>query len=125
MPDAVPARILVAILVSLTVMTAAAPAVGQEAAAAARVCPGSLTESVRGTSWRIRSIRPTAMSCDAAKGQIRRFLRKADADPACYRASKRRPPTTGCAVGRFHCWRGLAHYCARRGHDVSWRETRR
>jgi hypothetical protein len=125
MPDAVLARILVAILASLTVVTAAAPAAGHEAAATARVCARSLTEEVRGTNWRIRSIRPTAMSCDAASRQIHRFFRKADAHPSCYRASKRRPPTRGCAVGRFHCWRGLAHYCARRGHDVSWRETRR
>ena len=125
MPDAVPARLLVALLASLTVVIAAAPAAGHEASASARVCPGSLTAEVRGTNWRIRSIRPTAMSCDAASRQIRRFFRKADAVPRCYRASKRRPPSKGCAVGRFHCWRGLAHYCARRGHDVSWRETRR
>lgn len=94
-------------------------------AAAAHGCPGPLVEEVRGTTWRLRSIRATALSCNAATALIRRFFRKADAQLKCHRASRRPPPTRGCAVGRYHCWRGLAHYCARQGHDVSWRETRR
>jgi hypothetical protein len=94
-------------------------------AAATRGCPGGLTEELRGTSWRIHSIRATSLSCAAARRQIRRFFDKADVSRRCHRASRRRPPTRGCAVGSYHCWRGLAKYCARPGHDVSWRETRR
>jgi hypothetical protein len=116
-----------AVLASV-VAVAASPAAGGKgpvATPAAHRCPGPLVEEVRGTTWRVRSIRATAMSCNDAARLIRRFLRKADAEPKCYRASKRPPPTRGCAVGRFHCWRAYAKYCARRGHDVSWRETRR
>jgi hypothetical protein len=94
-------------------------------AAATRGCPGGLTEELRGASWRIHSVRATSLSCAAARRQIRRFFDKAAASRRCHRASRRRPPTRGCAVGPYHCWRGLAKYCARPGHDVSWRETRR
>jgi len=93
-------------------------------AAASHRCAGPLFAEVRATTWRVGSIRATALSCNAATALIRRFFRKANAKLKCHRASRRPPPTRGCAVGRYHCWRGLAHYCAREGHDVSWRETR-
>jgi hypothetical protein len=115
---------LIVAISGLLAVLAAAPAPGSASAAPARACPGSITEEIAGTTWRVRSIRTTGMSCKAGKKQIRSFFHKADRNSRCRRASERPPPTKGCAVGRFHCWRGIAKYCARTGQDVSWRERR-
>ena len=117
-------RIVLAVaLIGIVPLTAATPAAaGRSGTAAAGRCSGTVTEEVAGTKLRVRSIRTTNMSCKSAKKLIRRFLRKADRDGRCRRASVRPPPTNGCAVGSFHCWRNSAKYCARRGQDVSWRD---
>jgi hypothetical protein len=117
-------RIVLAVaLAGFVALTAATPAAtGRAGATAAARCSGTLTEEVAGATLRVRSIRTTNMSCTSGKKLIRRFLRKADRDGRCRRASVRPPPTNGCAVGSFHCWRNTAKYCARRGQDVSWRD---
>jgi hypothetical protein len=108
------------VLAGLAVLvTVAAPAAGSAAP-----CPGKLTAELGDSDLRVRAIRATGMSCDSAKRLIRRFFDKADSRPRCRREAAKSPPTPGCSVGRFQCWRGIAKYCARRGQDVSWRDRR-
>jgi hypothetical protein len=116
-------RLVLASLALLALAATAVPASGRGAAPAR--CSGHVTRTVDGETVRARSIRTSAMTCRAGKRLIRSFLRKANAQARCRRASERTPPTPGCAVRRFHCWRGVATYCARRGHDVSWSEPGR
>jgi hypothetical protein len=109
-----------AVVVALTV--AGAPASATESAAPS--CRGSLTVELGDSKLRVRAIRTTGMSCRSGKRLIRRFFDKADSNRRCRREAEKDPPTPGCSVGRFQCWRGLAKYCARRGQDVSWRDRR-
>lgn len=110
-------RIVLAVIAALILWVAVMPA------AAATGCSGGVTASVDGETVHARSVKTHGMTCRAGKRLIRSFLRKADHQRHCRRASEKDPPTPGCAVGRFHCWRGLATYCARPHHDVSWREA--
>jgi hypothetical protein len=109
----------VAVLV-VVLVAAAGPAPATESAAAA--CRGGLTLQLGGATLQVRAIRTRAMSCRSGKRLIRRFFERADSERRCCRQAERSPPTPGCAVGRFRCWRGLAKYCARRSQDVSWRD---
>ena len=114
------AALLAAVLLfaGLTATAGSAPA-GESAGAS---CRGGLTAELGGSELRVRAIRTNGMSCRSGKRLIRRFFDEADSDPGCRSAAEKPPPTPGCSVGRFQCWRGVAKYCARRGHDVSWRD---
>jgi hypothetical protein len=109
-------------LAVLAGLVAAGSAPATETAAAK--CRGSLSVELGDSKLRVRAIRTTGMSCRSGKRLIRRFFDRADSRPRCRREAEKDPPTPGCRVGRFHCWRGLAKYCARRGQDVSWRDRR-
>jgi hypothetical protein len=91
---------------------------------AAASCRGGLSVELGDSTLRVGAIRPTGMSCRSGKRLIRRFFGKADSNRHCRRVAAMNPPTPGCSVGRFRCWRGLAKYCARRGQDVTWRDRR-
>jgi hypothetical protein len=109
-------------LAALVVLAALTAAAGPASGAAA--CRGSLAVELGNADLRVSGIRTTNMSCPSGKRLIRRFFRKADTRPRCRREAAKDPPTPGCSVGSFRCWRGLAKYCARRGQDVAWRERR-
>ena len=113
---------VLAALVALAALTATAgPA---PATASVASCRGTITVELGDSKLRVRSIRTTGMSCRSGKRLVRRFFDKADSRPQCRREAEKSPPTPGCSVGRFRCWRGVAKYCARPGHDVSWRDRR-
>jgi hypothetical protein len=109
---------VLAVLAALIV--AAGPAPATESAS----CRGSMGVELGDSKLRVSAIRTTGMTCRSGKRLIRRFFNKADSRRACRREAEKDPPTPGCSVGRFQCWRGLAKYCARRGQDVSWRDRR-
>ena len=76
-------------------------------------CAGSVTVKVKGTSVRASSIRTTKVSCTAGKALIRSLLTKVGSSPACRRAADRPPPTTGCIVTGYHCFRKRSpDYCS-------------
>jgi hypothetical protein len=112
------------LLAALVVLAVPAAAGSAPAAGSAVACRGSLTTELGSAELRVRAIRVTGMSCDSGKRVIRRFFDKADSRPGCRREAAKPPPTPGCSVGPFRCWRGSAKYCARRGQDVSWRDRR-
>jgi hypothetical protein len=105
---------------AILVVAGPAPATGSAAAS----CRGAITVTLGDSTLRVTGIRTRAMSCRSGKQLIRRFFAKADGNPRCRREAAKSPPTPGCSVGRFQCWRGLAKYCARRSQDVSWRDRR-
>jgi hypothetical protein len=113
---------LAAVMVVAAATAAAGPAPATESGAA--TCRGSLVVELGDSTLRVRGIRTTNMSCRSGKRLVRRFFDRADTRPGCRRAAEKDPPTPGCSVGRFRCWRGLAKYCARRGQDVTWRDRR-
>jgi hypothetical protein len=114
------AGVLIAVVAVLVAAAASAPATERAAAA----CSGSLSVQLGDSTLRVSGIRTRAMSCRSGRRLIRRFFRKADGNARCRREAAKSPPTPGCSVGRFQCWRGLAKYCARRSQDVSWRDRR-
>jgi hypothetical protein len=113
-------RALIAVLVAATLLSAA-PAAAQQT----RRCDGGFTVEVRGDRLRVHTIDARAVSCRSAKRTVRRFLEKVDDSARCHRASRRSPPTRGCSVGTWRCWRRpIIKYCARLqpSADISWRE---
>ena len=88
-------------------------------------CSGSVTVKVAGTTVRASSIRTTKTSCTAGKTLVRSLLTKASSSPACRHAADRPPPTTGCVVSGYHCFRKRSpDYCATTtGKLVQWRES--
>jgi len=90
---------------------------------AAANCGGTVTGSIDGNQVRARSIATRNTSCRAGKNVIRRFLSKANRKPSCNRRSKRPPPTSGCGIGSFNCFRRDSTYCASpSAREISWRE---
>ena len=110
----------VALLAGLAATAGSAPATGSAGAS----CQGSLTVELGDAELRVRAIRTNGMGCRSGKRLIRRFFDSADRKPGCRREAEKLPPTPGCSVGRFQCWRGVAKYCARPGQDVTWRDGR-
>ena len=108
----------VPLLAGLTATAGSAPATVSAGAS----CQGSVTVELGDSELRVRGIRTNGMGCRSGKRLIRRFFDEADSNADCRREAEKPPPTPGCSVGRFHCWRGVAKYCARRGQDVSWRD---
>jgi hypothetical protein len=114
-------RALIAVLVAATLLSAA-PASAQQKT---KGCDGGFTVELRGDRLRVHTIRARAVSCRSAKRTVRRFMEKADDSARCHRAARRTPPSRGCSVGAWRCWRRtLVKYCARLepSADVSWRE---
>jgi hypothetical protein len=88
-------------------------------------CAGTVTVTVAGKRVRASSIRTTKVSCTVGRGLIGSFLTKARSSPSCRRAAGRAPPTKGCVVVGYHCFRNKpsASYCATvSGKLVQWRE---
>jgi hypothetical protein len=87
----------------------------------AKRCSGS----VKVHSVLARSIRTTRVSCTAGKALVHRLLSRVEASPSCRRAAERPPPTTGCVVSGYHCFRKRSpDYCATTsGKLVQWRES--
>ncbi len=113
-------RALIAVLVAATLLSAP-PASAQQT----RRCDGGFTIEVRGDRLRVHAIDARAVGCRAAKRTVRSFLDKVDRSARCHRASRRPPPTRGCSVGAWRCFRrATTKYCARPqpSADVSWRE---
>jgi hypothetical protein len=88
-------------------------------------CAGSVIVKVKGTSVRASSIRTTKVSCTVGKALIGRLLTKVGSSPACRHAADRPPPTTGCIVTGYHCFRKRSpDYCSTvTGRFVEWRES--
>jgi hypothetical protein len=101
--------------------TAAEP----EAAAAAR-CSGSVSQQIGGSTIRATSIKTRNVSCSTGKRVLRRFLRRAASSNSCRRAANQPPPTRGCVVSGYHCFRKRRpSYCATvSGRIVQWLERR-
>ena len=106
------------------------------AACAAALCaPGSMAQgvpvakrcsgSVKVHSVLAGSIRTTKVSCAAGKALIHRLLSRVQTSRSCRRAADRPPPTTGCVVSGYHCFRKRSpNYCATTsGRLVQWRES--
>ena len=102
--------------------TSAGQAVGVPAATR---CAGSVVAKVKGTFIRASSIRTTKVSCTAGKELIGSLLTKVGSSPSCRRAADRPPPTTGCLVTGYHCFRKRSpNYCSTvTGKLVQWRES--
>jgi hypothetical protein len=88
-------------------------------------CAGSVTVKVAGTFVRASSFRTTKVSCTVGRAVVSSFLSKAASSPSCRRAANRPPPTTGCVVVGYHCFRKRSpDYCATvTGKLVQWRES--
>ena len=117
-------RRLTAAVVAAALVLVAALAAGNEAPTArAAVCSGSVTEQINGRTIRARSIATRATTCTNGRGVLRSFLAKADRSESCHRASKRPPPTSGCGIRGFNCFRNASTYCASPGgKSVMWKE---
>ena len=98
-----------------------APAALAEGVPASKRCSGSLKVH----SVLAGSIRTTKVSCTAGKTVIRRLLTRAASNSSCRRAADRPPPSTGCVVSGYHCFRKRSpDYCATTsGKLVQWREN--
>jgi hypothetical protein len=98
-----------------------APASMAQGVPVAKRCSGS----VKVHSVLARSIRTTKVSCAAGKSVIHSLLARVETSPSCRRAADRPPPTTGCVVSGYHCFRKRSpDYCATTGGKlVQWRES--
>lgn len=114
----------VPVIVTAALLLLTAPAGGTAPVATdAAACAGTVKRKINSNVVRARSIRATDLSCRRGKRVIRRFFAKADRKPRCNRASKRPPPTSGCGIGRFNCFRGVSTYCAApSARSVTWKE---
>jgi hypothetical protein len=98
-----------------------APAAMAQGVPVAKRCSGS----VKVDSVLASSIRTTKVSCTAGKALVHSLLSRVGTSPACRRAADRPPPTSGCVVSGFHCFRKRSpDYCATTGGKlVQWRES--
>jgi hypothetical protein len=98
-----------------------APAALAQGVPVAKRCSGA----VKVHSVLAGSIRTTKVSCTAGKALIHNLLTRVGSSPACRRAADRPPPTTGCVVSGYHCFRKRSpDYCATTsGKLVQWRES--
>ena len=97
-----------------------APASMAEGVPVAKRCTGS----VKVHAVLAGSIRTTKVSCTAGKAVIHSLLSRVGSSPSCRHAAERPPPTTGCVVSGYHCFRKRSpDYCATTsGKVVQWRE---
>jgi membrane-bound lytic murein transglycosylase B len=98
-----------------------APASMAQGVPVAKRCSGS----VKVHSFLAGSIRTTKVSCTAGKALIHSLLSRVQTSPSCRRAANRPPPTRGCVVSGYHCFRKRSpDYCATTsGKLVQWREA--
>ena len=98
-----------------------APASMAEGVPVSRHCTGT----VKVHSILASSIRTTNVSCTDGKAVIRGLLSQVGSSASCRRAADRPPPTTGCVVSGYHCFRKRSpDYCATTsGKVVQWREN--
>jgi hypothetical protein len=114
--------ILLVVAASLVVLTPSSGA-GQPTASIARTCGGTVEKTINGHTIRAHGITTYNASCKGGKRVIRSFLKKADLHQSCNHASKQPPPTKGCVVRHFHCFRNGSTYCATpSSKSVSWKE---
>ena len=87
--------------------------------------PKRCTGSVKVHSVLASSIRTTKVSCTAGKALIHSLLSRVGSSPSCRRAADRPPPTSGCVVAGYHCFRKRSpDNCATTGGKlVQWRES--
>jgi len=110
------------VLVALACVAAlCAPASMAEGVPVAKRCTGSIKLNAVLAS----SIRTTKVSCTAGKAVIHSLLSRVGSSASCRRAADRPPPTTGCVVSGYHCFRKRRpDYCATTsGKVVQWRES--
>jgi hypothetical protein len=64
-------------------------------------------------------------SCTKGKTVVRSLLRKASSSAACRRAADRPPPSTGCVVSGYQCFRKRTpdYSATTSGKLVQWRES--
>ncbi|MDQ3632852.1 MAG: hypothetical protein M3417_16595 [Actinomycetota bacterium] len=111
------------VLAVLAFVAGPAAGAGGPAPTAARACSGTITDKINGKAVRARSISTRRTNCRTGKRVIRSFLARADRRQSCNRASKKPPPTSGCRILGFNCFRNGSTYCASpRGRSVMWRE---
>jgi len=98
-----------------------APASRAEGVPVSKRCTGT----VKVHSILASSIRTTKVSCTDGKAVIRSLLTRVASSASCRRAADRPPPTTGCVVSGYHCFRKRSpDYCATTsGKVVQWREN--
>ena len=98
-----------------------APASMAEGVPVSKRCTGT----VKVHSILASSIRTTKVSCTDGKAVIRSLLSRVGSSASCRRAADRPPPTTGCVVSGYHCFRKRSpDYCATTsGKVVQWREN--
>jgi hypothetical protein len=110
-------RLLLAVI---CVAALGAPASMAEGVPVAKRCTGT----VKVHSLLASSIRTTKLSCTDGKAVIHDLLSRVGSSPSCRRAADRPPPSTGCVVSGYHCFRKRSpDYCATTsGKLVQWRE---
>jgi hypothetical protein len=98
-----------------------APASTARGVPVANRCSGS----VKVHSVLASSIRTTKVSCTAGRALVHSLLSRVATSPSCRRAADRPPPTRGCVVSGYHCFRKRSpDYCATTsGKLVQWRES--
>jgi hypothetical protein len=103
------------------VLALCAPAAMARGVPVAERCSGS----VKAHAVLAGSIRTTKVSCTAGKALIRSLLSRVGTSPSCRRAADRPPPTRGCVISGYHCFRKRSpDYCATTsGKLVQWRES--
>jgi hypothetical protein len=110
-------RLLLALICAAALCAPASMAAGVPVA---KRCTGS----VKVHSLLASSIRTTKISCADGKAVIHSLLSRVGSSSSCRRAADRPPPSMGCVVSGYHCFRQRSpDYCATTsGKLVQWRE---
>lgn len=114
--------LVLAAIAALALVVAAAGSAGTPTATAAS-CRGIVTEKINAKTVRAESIVTRKTGCTNGRRVLRAFLERANANETCNRASMEPPPTSGCGVRGFRCFRNGSTYCASPGSkSVEWKE---
>jgi hypothetical protein len=121
-------RLTLAMVCAATLCAPSATTAGQDAGVRTESrCAGTVTVTVVGKRVRASAIKTTKVSCTVGRALIGSFLTKASSSRTCRRAAGKPPPTKGCVVGGYHCFRNKpsASYCTTvSGRLVQWRERK-
>jgi hypothetical protein len=119
-------RLVLALVCAAVLCTPSSTTAGQDVGVPSETrCAGTVTATVAGKRVRASSIKTTRVSCIVGRALIASFLTKAASSRSCRRAADRPPPTKGCVVVGYHCFRNKpsASYCTTvSGKLVQWRE---
>jgi hypothetical protein len=117
-------RLVLALVCAAALCAPSSTTAGQAGVLTETRCVGTVTVTVAQKRVRASSIRTSRVSCAVGRALIRSFLTKATSHPSCRRAADKPPPTRGCVVLGFHCFRKRsASYCTTvSGKLVQWRE---